>query len=226
MRSAFLFFVCKAPGTMKSWSMKRFPSHYSQPYVLFKLKARLRSKLKQPQRMLKSNTFCHLVLPMQLLYHLSKALIKWLALESKHLPITTLKQFSSMEHCLQKKMHCTKLECNTVMHPLPPSRVPTCKHSTVCWPYGAEIGSTDNCKLEDGMWWEISAEKSSRIKASMIKYMEVWKRNLFFQKLHTQSNCTHQEMSQSSVAWEKPEQKPRARTWEYNLTPLSQFSIC
>lgn len=102
MRSAFLFFVCKAHGTMKSWSMKRFPSHYSQPHILCKLRARLRSKPEQPQRMLKSNIFCYLVLPLQLLHYLSKALIKWTALESKHLPITTLKQLSSMEQSAEE----------------------------------------------------------------------------------------------------------------------------
>lgn len=130
--------------------------------------------------MLKSNTFCHLVLPMPLLHHFSKGLIKWPSVESKHLPITALKQFSSMEHYLQKKMLYMKLECNTVMLPLPPSRA-----SCTVLPYRVKTGSTDNCKPEDDMWWEKSAKKSFRIEASMTKYTEVWKRNLFFQKLHT-----------------------------------------
>lgn len=133
MRSAF--FSCslplsKAPGTMKSWSTNRFPSHYSQTQILHRLKARQRSKLEQLQRMLKSNTFCHLLLPMPFLHHLSKALVKRPLLESKHPPTTGLEPFSTTEHCLQKKMCYMKLECTTIMLLLPPSRVPSSKHCT------------------------------------------------------------------------------------------------
>ena len=115
---------------MKSWSTKRSPCHYNKTWILRKVKARLRSKLQQLPRMLKSNTFCHLVLPMPLLHHLTKALMQWPSLEFMHLPITALKQFSSMEHYLQRKTHHMKLECNTVRPLWPPSRVPTSKHCT------------------------------------------------------------------------------------------------
>lgn len=52
MRSAFLVFLCKAPGTVKS--MNRSPHHYSQPSIFCKPEARLRSKPEQLSRVLLS----------------------------------------------------------------------------------------------------------------------------------------------------------------------------
>lgn len=156
---------------------------------------------------------------MPLLHHLSKALRKWTSLESKHLPITALKQFSSMQHYLQKKMHYRKLECHTVMLPLSQVEYP---HANTVLPYGIKIGSTDNYKQEDNDGRN-QQRNHPGLKASMTKYTEAWKRNLFFQKLHTlkgkrrgkknskKTPQQNQEISQWLVAWDKPEQKPRSK---------------
>ncbi|PKU38856.1 hypothetical protein llap_10838 [Limosa lapponica baueri] len=68
--------------------------------------------------------------------------------------------------------HCTSLTAEEVLASKAVTVVEYPYANTIL-PYGVKTGSTDNCKPEDNMWWEKPAEKSSRIKASMTKDMEV-----------------------------------------------------
>lgn len=154
MRLAFLFFFCKAPGTIKS--INRF-SQSLQSTINCTPEARLRSKPEQLNRMLASNPFCHLVLPMPLVHHWSQAAM------NDPQPSTGAGQWGR-----RKGNNYTKMQSGAAMPSSPPRKAPPGK---LCTATGAKTGSTGSSKPDDDVWREKSAGKSSRTKARMAKHM-------------------------------------------------------